>query len=107
MPWVRAMFKGQRVYARATESGALDAKGGRVEIRYKPGDGRSYQASAKNLSDVEPGILAEDAVGAAVATRPDPAPRTRGEGKSAKVGPPIHLPSGKTTPVYTDGACTG
>jgi ribonuclease HI len=63
MPWVRARLRGQVVYAEATESGELAAKGGRVEIRFKPGadggdppsSGKQYLAATANLTVLPPG----------------------------------------------------
>jgi ribonuclease HI len=64
--WVRALLRGQKVFARADENGQLRAENGRVEIRYKPNDGRRYEASAGNLT-VVPGeaVLPDDACGPA------------------------------------------
>ena len=54
--------------ARADADGKLRAEKGRVEIRYKPSDGRRYEASAGNLT-VVPGepVLPDDACGPAEA----------------------------------------
>src|SRR5580698_3455845 len=49
MPWVHAVLRGQKVLARAKPDGTLDATSGRVEIRYKPTDGRAYRANVANL----------------------------------------------------------
>ena len=53
----------QRIYARANDAGDLVADGGRVEIRYKPNDGRLYQAAAKNLVDVSTEVLGDEVCG--------------------------------------------
>ena len=50
MPWVRASLRGQKVYARAHGDGRLLEENGKVEIRYKPSDGRRYDAMAKKLA---------------------------------------------------------
>jgi hypothetical protein len=62
VPWAKAVLRGQRVLARVKEDGTFAAEGGRVEIRYKPNDGRAYQAGARNLELVagEP-LLPDDA----------------------------------------------
>ena len=60
MPWITANLRGQKVFARCTTDGTLVAKGGRVEVRYKPSDGRAYQASAANLEVRGEGVLPDD-----------------------------------------------
>jgi ribonuclease HI len=134
MPWVRARLRGQVVYAEATASGELAAKGGRVEIRFKaaadggdpPSSGKQYLAATANLTLLAPGE----------ATDPPPASKPRrtktadaaspAEGgvhpkrarkkPAAAVEPDPHgeLPEephaaskGASIIVYTDGACTG
>lgn len=115
MPWVRAILRGQKIYARADEKGALVAESGRVEIRYKPNDGRRYQARADNLEIVEGAPLPDDTCGPADAvTKPDAAKGSgakgsgSGSGTKASAGAPSHasLPAG-TVIVYADGACSG
>ena len=49
MPWRRMRLRNAEVLARCDESGELVSKEGRVEIRYKPNDGRAYFASSSNL----------------------------------------------------------
>ena len=49
MPWRRMRLRNAEVLARCAEDGELVSKGGRVEIRYKPNDGRAYFAAASNL----------------------------------------------------------
>ena len=72
MPWVRAILRGQKIYARADAKGALSAEGGRVEVRYKPNDGRRYQARADNLEVVDATPLPDDTCGPADAvSKPD------------------------------------
>src|SRR5271166_1980041 len=60
VPWVKAMLRGQKVFARADAKGSLVADGGRVEIRYKANDGRLYQARADNLEVVDATPLPDD-----------------------------------------------
>jgi ribonuclease HI len=101
MPWVEAVLRGQRVLARANADGSLAAEGGRVEIRYKPNDGRAYRAAMGNLQLV-PGapLRGDDAVA--------PGEATARESREAR-------PSSKNVPAapahawvaYTDGACSG
>lgn len=128
MPWARALLRGQKVLARAKADGSLDAVSGRVEVRYKPTDGRAYQAAARNLELIpsEP-LLPDDACAPAEAA-PPAAPKTRSgaapgsssgsastsasrsqERKSsaaAKALAPGAVPAGAWT-VYADGACSG
>jgi ribonuclease HI len=49
MPWIHRMLRGQKVLARCEEDGTLRVEEGRVEIRYKPADGRAYRAYPANL----------------------------------------------------------
>src|SRR4051812_32432038 len=65
MPWVRALLREQKIYARADEKGALVADNGRVEIRYKPNDGRRYEARAANLTIVDATPLPDSTCGEA------------------------------------------
>ncbi|HHH28230.1 MAG TPA: ribonuclease HI [Polyangiaceae bacterium] len=100
MPWVRAKLRGQLIYARADAAGNLTAEGGRVEIRYKPNDGRMYRAAPGNLS-VQPGeVLPDDACGPAEAVGKKKASKKKAAAKPAPV------PEGAIV-AYTDGACSG
>ena len=60
MPWVHAFLRGNKVFARVDAGGAFVAEGGRVEIRYKPNDGRKYGARADNLTVVSGQILPDE-----------------------------------------------
>jgi ribonuclease HI len=84
MPWIEATLRGARVLARANADGSLAAEGGRVEVRYKPNDGRAYRAAARNL-EIAPGapLLPDDACA--------PAEQASANGWKA----------------FTDGACSG
>lgn len=128
MPWVRALLRGQKVYARADESGALQADRGRVEIRYKPNDGKRYDASVGNLKVVDPEPLPDDTCGpaesvakaaasaAAPATGAGPgAPATaavkakaspKARAAASSGGATASVPEGAVV-VYADGACSG
>ena len=124
MPWARALLRGQKVLARARDDGALDAQGGRVEVRYKPNDGRAYQAAARNL-ELIPGepLLPDDACAPAEAAPPKAeskgtdAKASGGDSKAtksadrktaaaAKALAPGAVPADAWT-VYADGACSG
>ncbi|MGH7295390.1 MAG: ribonuclease HI [Polyangiaceae bacterium] len=98
MPWIEATLRGQRVLARAQADGTLVDEGGRVEVRYKPNDGRAYRASPRNL-EVAPGasVLPDETCGPIAA--PGEAPR--------KAAPPAHAIPADAWVAYTDGACSG
>jgi ribonuclease HI len=107
MPWVEATLRGQRVLARARADGTLVQEGGRVEIRYKPNDGRAYRAAARNLQLAPAAkLLPDDACG------PADAPS---EERSAAREVPREAPRERPAPgtstdawlAYTDGACSG
>lgn len=107
MPWLFAMLRGQKVYAKAKADGTLDAVGGRVEIRYKPNDGRVYQAGSRNL-EVVPGELMPDETCGEAAPAPTKAERSaeRKEKAAASALAPGAVPKDAYT-VYADGACSG
>lgn len=118
MPWARALLRGQKVLARARADGALDAVSGRVEVRYKPNDGRAYQAAARNL-ELVPGepLLPDDACAPAEAAPPKQEKTASAGGRAeksadrktaaaAKALAPGAVPAGAWT-VYADGACSG
>jgi ribonuclease HI len=98
MPWVEATLRGQRVLARARADGTLAEESGRVEIRYKPNDGRAYRAASRNL---------EIAAGAKV--HPDdlcgPADAAGEPGRAHR--PQAHGVPADAWVAYTDGACSG
>jgi ribonuclease HI len=114
VPWVKAILRGQKVYARADAGGGLSAEGGRVEIRYKPNDGRRYQARADNLEVVDPTPLPDDTCGAAEAVEkpgakgsgPSATPAKAAGGASARAQSPAAPPAGSVI-AYADGACSG
>lgn len=116
MPWVRAKLRGQVVYARADAAGALKSESGRVEIRYKPNDGRRYEARAANLEVVDPTPLPDETCGAAEAVqkpqKPEkPAKGAAGAGAKGAAGAVSEAASGPlpkdVVTVYADGACSG
>ncbi len=101
------------MYARADAKGALAPEGGRVEIRYKPNDGRRYQARADNLEVSDATPLPDETCGPAdVVTKPAAAEggAAAGAGKGRSTG----KASAASTPhppgaiiAYADGACSG
>jgi ribonuclease HI len=118
VPWVKAILRGQKVFARADASGALSPEGGRVEVRYKPNDGRRYQARADNLEVIDPTPLPDDTCGPAEAvTKPDAGAQTGAQAGTqagasgasrGRAAPPqaAPVPAGAIV-VYADGACSG
>ncbi len=115
MPWVRAVLRGQFVYARANERGEFALEGGRVEIRYKPNDGRKYAARADNLTVSAPGdVLPEETCGPADGVDKNAQKKEGSEASAPKKGSrtkaatnaPAPLPEGAVV-VYADGACSG
>lgn len=106
------ILRGSKVLARCDASGALVVDGGRVEIRYKPNDGRAYGAGVKNL---QPGADAtvhpDEHCGPAEA--PDKSKSKGGGKKKKKKGgkaagpPPPTSPTGDEVLFYADGACSG
>jgi ribonuclease HI len=100
MPWVRKGFKGGKVYARVDERGDLVVEEGRVEIKFREDDERTYRASAANVYDL----------GA------PPRPERRGAAATAAASPrrppPANVrladrPRPDAVVLYTDGACIG
>jgi ribonuclease HI len=114
MPWVRATLRGQKVIARANADGSFDAPGGRVEVRYKPNDGRAYQAAERNLERIPGEPVLPDETCAPAEAAPAKEGRETKSGNSAerktaaaaKALAPGAVPAGAWT-VYADGACSG
>ncbi len=105
MAWIEATLRGQKVLAKATDDGTLVSQGGRVEIRYKPNDGRSYRAAQANLQ-IAPGAprFPDDYCTEASAARTKAEQeRAKKAASAARVQPP--RPGDWV--VYTDGACSG
>lgn len=111
------LLRGQKVLARCDARGDLVVEGGKVEIRYKPKDGRAYSAAVRNLAPHADGrLLADEEIGeAAPVERPAPAAKTanaapKAGAKNAKKllteGAP-EAPVGDEVLVYADGACSG
>ncbi|MDF2692502.1 MAG: Ribonuclease [Labilithrix sp.] len=107
------MLRGQKVLARLKADGSFDAKGGRVEIRYKPTDPRAYRAAVANLERVpDEAILPDDAVVAGEdvskpsAKEKNERSNQRKADAAAKALAPGAVPKDAWT-VYADGACSG
>jgi len=105
VPWVEVALRGQKVLARADAAGELVSEGGRVEIRYKPKDGKSYRASRGNLEKISGGaILPDDHCAEAAAA---PTPTEQKAAKKAASAARVEPPRPGETVVFTDGACSG
>lgn len=116
MPWRPVVLRGTRVLARCNASGALVEHDGRVEIRYRANDGKSYRALARNLelgSGVE--VFPDEHCGEAAPA----APADKRAGASGAAASPAKSRARKASPsaapapssadliAYTDGACSG
>lgn len=89
--------------AKANADRSLAAEGGRVEIRYKPNDGRAYRAGVSNLVvSASAALLPDDACVAA-----GDAPAKKSPSSSASPSPSPSLSPSTSWTAYTDGACSG
>ena len=96
-------LRNAEVLARCDESGELVSKGGRVEVRYKPNDGRAYLAAASNLRPASNGSIEADSFcGPGEAVKKSAKPK-----KAAPSLPAPEKPEGEELLVYADGACSG
>ncbi len=106
MGWIAKMLRGQRVLARCGDDGRLVVEDGRVEVRYKPSDGRAYRAGERNLEAVAGAeILPDDHC----APAGEPPPKKESKSKEARVVA-HHEAAAKSTAeviVFADGACSG
>lgn len=109
MPWIKATLRGQTVLARADATGNLaPSADGRVEIRYKPMDGKAYFAARANL-EAQPGAALPDET---CGPGESPPPKEKGASASSKGSakgggaPAIPIPKDAFI-AYADGACTG
>jgi len=122
-------LRDSKVLARCENDGRLRAVGGRVEIRYKAGAAKAYQAGERNLSAVSGAndVLPDDACPDDPTLVPGAPPPARGAaGKSAAARGPAgsaarksaaaqahastHGPAAFATGgivAYADGACSG
>lgn len=93
--------------ARVNEDGRLAAVGGRVEVRYKPNDGRAYQAGERNLELVAGEPLLPDEACAPGEKVPSKAERSAAKKTAiAKTVAATPVPKDAWT-IYADGACSG
>ena len=111
MPWIRVSLRGQKVLARARADGSLASEGGRVEIRYKPNDGRVYRAGERNLEQIAGEELLPDDTcvpGEEVPKAPSKEERSAARKTEAARSALAEgaVPKDAWT-VYADGACSG
>lgn len=100
MPWRTVVLRGTRVLARCDEAGVLADEGGRVEIRYRSGDAKSYRAAARNLEVGDTAeIFPDEHCGEAL-------PVTEARAGTTRTSAPVTA-TGDTVVAYTDGACSG
>ncbi len=118
MPWITMRLRGQKVLAQCDEEGRPNVVGGRVEIRYKPTDGRAYKALPGNLEALSDAAihpddhcaLAIDAPKAGGAKEATPKTSSRLGARTSKAAA---IAAGETKPrdgavvVYADGGCHG
>jgi ribonuclease HI len=109
------MLRGTRVLARCDPQGALREDAGKVEIRYRPKDGKAYRALARNLEVVaSEGVLPDEHCSE---PGPDNA-ASEGAGSKGAAAKPAARKKAAAAPVevaitgehviaYTDGACSG
>lgn len=106
MPWIPKMLRGQRVLARASDDGKLVVEDGRVEVRYKPNDGRAYRAGERNLEAIAGAdVLPDDHCGPGG----EPPKKEKPDAKAARVATHHAEASASKAEVivFADGACSG
>jgi len=108
MPWRRMLLRNAEVLARCDASGELVANEGRVEVRYKPNDGRAYFAGASNLKPTKGAAKVEPdsycGPGEAV-KKPSKTKKKAAKSSSTTAAP--EKPEGDELLAYADGACSG
>ena len=108
MPWRRMRLRNAEVLARCDASGELVSKEGRVEVRYKPNDGRAYFASVSNLTPPSgaPKIEPDSFCGAGEAVKKPSQTKKKPAKASSSTSAP-EKPEGDEVLAYADGACSG
>jgi ribonuclease HI len=96
-------LRNAQVLARCNDAGELVSSDGRVEVRYKPNDGRAYFAAVSNLRP-----SGNDAIEADSFCGPGEAVKkaSKASSKSRSASAP-EAPRGDEVLVYADGACSG
>lgn len=112
MPWRQADLRGSKVFVKCDAEGRPVATGGRVEVRYREGVSKAYQAGEKNFTLVGDALLPDSRFGEALPADPSAPATTRSSKVSPKkaaaaAGPPPTKAAEGTVLAYADGACTG
>lgn len=98
-------LRGARVLARARDDGELvTGQDGRVEVRYKPSDPRSYRAAKRNLESIQGEPLLPDDACVPVSAAAEK-PNDKKTAAAARLQKRVY-PQGAII-VYADGACSG
>jgi len=101
MPWQWGSFRGKRVLVRVRAAGKPAIDDGRVDIRFRADDERSYPANPNNVVLEKSTELVSD-----FAPSPTTTPAALPQ-KPATSGGKTAAAAGKTWVAYTDGACAG
>lgn len=110
------MLRGKRVLVRCDDAGQLRPGGdGRVEIRYKPQDGKAYFASTKNLKPTgDTKVFEDEYCGDAETARRSDATKKAAKKATKPTKTPtktvVSVPSaprGDEVLAFCDGACSG
>ncbi len=112
MPFRPMMLRDSKVFARCDDNGELEAVSGRVEIRYRKGAGKAYQAGVRNLSPIAGSTIEADEsfptespdTARASATTKKRTAKSSASKKSSR-GPVDHPENAIIA--YGDGACSG
>lgn len=102
-------LRNAEVLARCDEGGELVSNDGRVEVRYKPNDGRAYFAGASNLKPPAgaPKIEPDSFCGPGEAVKKTSKSEKKVAGTTASATTAPEKPEGDEVLVYADGACSG
>lgn len=113
MAWRTMILRNSKVLAQCDDAGALVVDEGRVEIRYKPNDGRAYGAGLRNLlPSTDETVFPDSHCGPAEAPDKSKSKSKSGSKKKKKSSkaagpPPPTAPTGDEVLFYADGACSG
>jgi ribonuclease HI len=109
MAWIPKMLRGQRVLARCSDDGKLVNEEGRVEVRYKPSDGRAYRAGERNLETIAGAEILPDDHCAPAGEPPAKKDAKADKSKEARVAAhhAAAAASKAEVVVFADGACSG
>jgi ribonuclease HI len=109
------MLRGTRVLARCDAQGVLREEAGKVEIRYRPKDGKAYHALGRNLEIVaSEGVLPDehcsepgpDSAASEGAGSKGASAKPAARKKATAAAPEVAI-AGEHVIAYTDGACSG